>query len=329
MELRPVKSFEGSPQPADIFQPHMPGVNLLPDMDALFNMARRELLDAESTLGKSVEGQRAIAIVTPERRVIYEPCPSPASMPDEQLEPIKQLMPPEPPLNISAVSYTFTEAFMQDKTKLKCIPFLGFLLGFGYIGHSVVVFEGHPSAFESGVRGSDVLLVDSGMLPFIQDDWVEVALRVMRPGAKIFVHDRDTFSLLPVTRSSNAQGWQYSEPDGEASYANCLLTTLAKGSRRMVSVTSGHALPNLADLTTNPAELDWIRGLPFKYDQLDADKVIKVILHAAGWRWYHFFRNAGMLNAQLVDDSGELQPVLFSLTVTKDAEGRKQLHIER
>lgn len=329
MELRPVRSFEGSPQPSDIFQPHMPGVNLLADMDALFNTARSELLEAESILENSVKGQHAIAIVTPERRVIYEPCPWPGSLQAEQVGPIKKLMPPAPPLNISAVSYTSVEAFMQDTTKLKCIPFFGFLLGFGYIGHSVVVFEGHPSAFESGVRNSDVLLVDSGMLPFIQNDWVEVALRVMRPGAKILVHDRETLTLLPVARSNNAQGWQYSEADGEASYANCLLMTFAKGSRPSVSVTSGHALPNLAELTTDDAALDWIHGLPFKYDRLDADKVIKIILHAAGWRWYHFFKTTGMLAAQLADDNRKLEPVLFKLTVTKDAEGKRQLLIER
>ena len=329
MELRPIKSLEGSPQPSDIFQPHMPGVNLLSDMTALFNMARSELLDAESHIEKSVKGRRAIAIVTPERLIMYEPCPLPGSLPPEHIEPIKELMPSEPSLNMSVVSYTFIEAFLQDKTKTKCIPFLGILLSYGYLGHSVVVFEGHPSAFESGVRNSDVLLVDSGMLPFIQNDWVEVALRVMRPGARIFVHDRDTFTFLPVARSNNAQGWQYSEPDGEASYANCLLMTLAKGARSSVQVTSGHALPNLADLTTDLNELDWIYELPFKYDQLDADKVIEIILRAAGWRWYHFFKTTGTLTARLVDDSGKSNGVLFNLRVAKDAAGKRQLQIER
>ena len=329
MELKHVKSIEGSPQPSDIFQPHMPGVELLADMDALFGMARSQLLKDELPLEKSVKGQRAVAIVTPGRLIMYEPCSPPGSMSDAQVAPVKKLMPPDPPLNISVISYTLLEAFIEDKSKTKCIPFLGFLLGFGHIGHSVVVFEGHPSAFESGVRDSDVLLVDSGMLPFIQSDWVEAAHRVMRPGAKIFVHSRETFTLMPVARSGNAQGWQYSENDGEASYANCLLTTLARSKSPSAQVTSGRALPNLAELTTDPQELDWIDGLPFNYSELDADEVIKIILHAAGWRWHHFFKTKGTLHARLATDSNEMKPVFFTLTLTKDAEGRRQLQIGR
>ena len=328
MELKHVKSIEGSPRPSDIFQPHMPGVELLSDMDALFGMSRSQLLSDELPIDKKVKGQRAIAIVTPGRMIMYQPCPPPGSMPDLQVAPIKKLIPSEPPLNITAINYTLVEAMMEDKTKTKCIPFLGFLVGFGYVGHSVVVFEGHPSAFESGVRGSDILLVDSGMLPFIPSDWVEIAHRVMRPAAKIFVHNRETFTLMPVARSINPQGWQYSEHDGEASYLNCLLTTLAKGTSRSAVVASGHALPNLADLTTDAQELDWIAGLPFKYDELDADEVIEIMLRFAGWRWYHFFKTRRVFHARLATRPNELKPVSFTLTLTKDAEGRRQLQIE-
>lgn len=329
MELEHVKSIEGSPRPSDIFEPHMPGIDLLSDMDALFSMARSQRAEDGSSIEKGGNGQRSVAIVTPGRILMYEPCPPPGSMSDLQVAPMKKLMPPEPPLNISAISYTFLEAFLEDETKTKCIPFLGFLVGFAYIGHSVIVFEGHPSAFESGARNSDVLIVDSGMLPFIQSDWVEAAHKVMSPGAKIFVHNRETFTLMRVARSSNAQGWQYSEDDGEASYANCLLTTLAKGTSLSAQVASGQALPNLADLTTDPKELDWIAGLPFKYDELDADKVIKIILHAAGWRWYHIFKTKGVLRARLATEHEELKPVSFTLTLTKNTEGRRQLRIER
>ena len=330
MELKHVKSIEASPPPVDVFQPHMPGVELLSDMDALFGLARSQLRSSEPPIEKSVKGQRAIAIVTPGRLIMYQPCPPPGSMSDAQVAPMKKLMPPAPPLNISVISYTVLEAFMEDETKTKCIPFLGNLMGFGYIGHNVVVFEGHPSAFESGVRNTDLLLVDSGMLPFIQADWMAVAHRVMVPGAKFFVHNRETFTLMPVARSSNAQGWQYSEYDGEVSYANCLLTTLARGKSRSAHVTSGHALPNLADLTTNLQELEWIAGLPFKYDELNADKVIKIIIRFAGWRWHHFFKTEALFHARLATgpNPNQLQPVSFFLKLTKDAKGKRQLQIE-
>ena len=327
MEQKVVKTVEGSSQPSDVFSPHMPGVDLLSDMDTLFDKARHSLLTGEYLSENDEKGQRAIAIVTPGRMTMLVPCPTPGSMSNKDVASMSQLMPPESPLNISVVSYTFLEALIQDKAK--CIPFLGYLVAWGYIGHCVVVFEGHSSAFESGVRDCDVLLVDSGMLPFLQADWVEVAHRVMRSGAKIFVHERETFTLMPVAKSGNAQGWQYSEHDGEASYANCLLTTLAKGTRTSVKLTSGHELPNLADLASDPQDLDWIAGLPFKYDKLNADEIIDIITHAAKWRRYHFFKTKGELQARLVTGPDEWKTVSFTLTLTKDAEGRRQLQIER
>jgi len=327
MEQKYVDSFEGSSQPSDVFSPYMPGVDLLSDMDALFDKARHSLLTGEYLSEKDERGQRAVVIVTPGRLTMFVPCPTPGSMSNKNAASMTRLMPPEPKLNISVVSYTFLEALMQDKGK--CIPFLGYLAAWGYIGHSVVVFEGHPSAFESGVRNCDVLLVDSGMLPFLQADWVEVAHRVMRPGAKIFVHKRETYTLMPVAEGGNAQGWQYSEHDGEGSYVNCLLMTLAKGTRPSVQVTSGSELPNLADLTTDPQELDWIAGLPFKYDKLNADEVIKIIIQAAGWRWYHFLKTTGVFHARLITGPDEWKLVPFTLTLTKDAEGRRLLRIER
>ena len=322
-----VRSFEGSPEPADVFEPHMPGVDLFTDMDARFRTARDTLAKGDIPGEAFRQGQRAVAIMTPGRLIMFQPCPAPGSMPASAVEQEQRMFPPEPPLNISVVSYTFVKALAEDPSR--CIPFLGFLLAWSYIGHSVVVFEGHPSAFEAGVRDSDVLLIDSGMMPFMQDDWFRVAQKAMRPGAKIFIHQRRTYTLMPVAASGNEKGWQISEFDGEASYANCLLTTLAKGTSPAAEVTSGRPLPNLAGLTNDPQALDWIGGLPFKYDRLDADKVIAVILNAAGWRWYHLFKKTGVFRAGLATDAKHLEAVSFNLTLTKDAEGRRQLRIER
>ena len=331
MEQEHVKTAEGSPRPSDIFEPHMPGVRLLPDMDALFRSAREQLREEAPVPETGVEGQRVVAIVTPEREVTFEMSPPRGSMPDSKVEPMRQLLPPEPPLDISVVSYTLTEALAQDKTRMQCIPFLGYLAGFGYIGHNVVVFEGHPTAFESGVRDSDLLIVDSGMLPFIQSDWGAVAFRVMRPDAQIFVHSRESFKMMPVARSRSEQGWQYSEYDGEASYLNSLLTTLAKApDGGPAHIISGRPLPDLAGFATDPDELDWIAGLPFKYDELDADEVIELLKRVAGWQWYHNFTKSKSFHPRLVtDDGNESRFVNFTLTLSKDVEGRKLYTVER
>lgn len=328
MERKYIESVEGSPRPADIFEPHMPGVDVLSNIDELFAAARAQIEGEGPPIETLAEGGRAVAIVTPGRIFIFAPCPPPGSMTKEQIAPCGEMMPPRPPRKIAVVSYTLLEAFTQDETKTKCIPFLGILLGFGYVGHNVLVFEGHPTAFESGVRDCDVLIVDSGMLPFIQDDWFKVARRAMRPDAKVFIHKRETYTFMPVAPSSSAQGWQYSEYDGEGSYANCLLMTLARGTKPSACITSGRPLPNIAELNTDPKELDWIEGLPFKYDRLDADKVIEIISSAATWRG--FFSKKGEINAKLVLGEGK-KPVLvyFSLRFTKDAEGGRQLLIEK
>lgn len=204
MDLKHVQSFPGSPKPPDLFQPHMPGVDLLSDMDALFAKARSELasgcpsLEDQEGSSQMEEGQRCIAIITPGRMIMFVPGLAPGSQPPERIDPIKRLLGADGPLNITVVTYTLLEALMKDKAR--CIPFLGYLFAFSYIGHSVVVFEGHPSAFESGVRDSDVLFVDSAMLPFVQEDWLDVAGRVMRPNARMFVHDRETYTLSQLIR---------------------------------------------------------------------------------------------------------------------------------
>lgn len=331
MERQYVESIEGSPRPADIFQPHMPGVDVLSNMDELFAEVRASLSNAEAVVENAAPGQRAVAIVTPGRMIMYQACPPPGSMPPEHTEPLTQgLAAAGRPLNISVVSYTLLEALLQDTTKIRCIPFLGILIGYAYAGHSVVVFEGHPSAFESGVRDSDALIVDSGMLPFLQGDWAAVASGVMRPGAKLYIHERQTFTLKPVSSSRRkAQGWQDSEPDGEASYANCLLVMLAKGRLPSARVTSGRPLPDLADFAADPDDLDWVEGLPFDYDRLDAEEVIRLILQAAGWRPYQLFKTKWVLNALLADGSEQGRRVSFTLRLTKDPAGARQLQIER
>lgn len=327
MERKYIESVEGSPRPADIFEPHMPGVDVLSNMDEVFAEARAQIEGEGPPIETLAAGGRAVAIVTPGRMLIFAPCPPPGSMTEKDTAPLREMMPPRPPLKIAVVSYTLLEAFTQDETKTKCIPFLGMLLGFGYIGHNVLVFEGHPTAFESGVRDCDVLMIDSGMLPFMQEDWFDVARKVMRPDAKIFVHERKNFTLLNVAPSGRPPGWRYAEPDGEVSYANSLLTTFARGKSPSVRVTSGLPLPDLAGLTESPDDLDWIASMPFKYDRLDADKVIEVISGVA--KWGGFFQRKGELHAKLALDGGRVVPVYFTLRIEKDKQGRRQLLIER
>src|SRR5438094_9147088 len=113
-------------------------------------------------------------------------------MPDASVQNVERMMPSAVKRNVAAIAFTELEALQKDAGR--AIPFLGFLLGFAYIGHTVWVFEGHPSALAAGCREADVLLVDSAMLPHLQTDWAAVAVKAMRH-AEIYLHDRATYSL--------------------------------------------------------------------------------------------------------------------------------------
>jgi hypothetical protein len=305
------------PETSNLFEPHMPGVDVPPDLQGVFAKARIEIASGD---------ERRIGIVTPGRMIMLQPAPPPGSIPKEFVAQVSQLLPSAKPLNITFVGHTQLEALMQDKAK--CIPQLGQLLGFAYLGHNVIVFEGHPSAFEYALRDCDVLMIDSGMLPFLQPDWFDVALRAARQGAKMIVQDRKTGRLQPVIKSKNAPGWRYGEPDGEASYANCLLTTLAKADAPgPVRIASGSPVPGLAQFAVDPAQLDWIAELPFRYAALDADKVIGILHRIVKWSSPDNGESKGVLKAQLATGGGQRQAVSFDLTLGKDAAGKQRLDI--
>lgn len=212
MDQEYVKSYRGSPPQEDIFQPHMPDVDLLSNMATFFAEARSQLILADPPLDGQEEGHHYICIITPERSSHYIPCSPPGSFSSEEVEPVIELLPPDRPLNICAIVYNSNEACMQGvadvdadiklimKNMDKCIPFFGYLLAFGYIGHSVLAFEGHWSAFESGVRACDVLLIDSAMLLFLQPDWEDIANKVMQPERRILIHNREDYTLSEVLK---------------------------------------------------------------------------------------------------------------------------------
>jgi hypothetical protein len=231
-----IQSIEGDATPSDVFQPHLMGVELFEDMDEVFLEARQLAAGRHPDTGDPEldHAKRGVATVTPGRLIMLDPCPERDSVPEDELLPMLAVLPSKSPLNISVVSYTNIEALTTDMTK--AIPFRGYLLAWATAGHNVIVFEGHPSAFESGVRDADVLLMDSGMLPFVQFNWVEAAQRVMRPEGKIFLHDRKTFTLSLFTKP---EGQSSSESDVETNYSALLLRSLMRAAQSSVEITAG------------------------------------------------------------------------------------------
>ena len=303
----------------------MPVVDPVPDIPGLFAKARGEIASGGPDKGLEA-GQRCIGVVTPGRMIAFVPAPKPGSMSPLQVAQAKSLVASDKPLKITAVAFTEITAFQQDKAK--SIPLLGQLLAMAYVGHSVVVFEGHESVLERALHETDVLVVDSGMLPFLQPDWLDAAERVMGPKPRVLGHDRESHQLRPIARSSKPPGWRFTEPDGELSYVNCLLTTLAKSPRRTVKIDAGQALPDLTRLAADADAVEWASALPFRYDVLSADKVMGVIHRLAKWGAAKDSRASGRLETKLAA-GGSLRKVGFQLLLLKDADGKYHLEIEK
>ena len=105
-----------------------------------------------------------------------------------------------------------------------------------------------------------------------------------------------------------APGWRDCEPEGERSYANCLLTTLATGSVPSVVLSSDGPAPNLAELTQDPEELDWIAGLPFRYNLLQAVLVITNLVGFSGGAM-NWARQEWTFSPVLASAKGNRKPV--------------------
>lgn len=171
--------------------PRMPEVELVPDIEDVFDRVRRAAR-GELTTPQADPKVRHVVIRTPGRLLMFKACPPAGSMKRALVDTVEGMIPSNNLRQIAVISYTEVSALRANLSG--SIPFFGFLLGFAAIGHTVWVFEGHPSALGAGCRNADVLFVDSGMLPFLQPDWKEAAREVMRR-KDIVVHDRAGYRL--------------------------------------------------------------------------------------------------------------------------------------
>ena len=94
------------------------------------------------------------------------------------------------------------------------------------------------------------------------------------------------------------------EPDGESSYVNCLLTTLANCAVVTVKLLPGRGVPPLDQFAATEEERAWTAGLPFRYDSLDADKVSYMLRYLAGYRFWHLRSRMYELTATLATSDG-------------------------
>ncbi len=147
----------------------MPEINRQANLEVLFKQARQAAASHQP---------RQVVVVTPERTLANRICPPPGTATLGMTNPVKKIVPFEPPLNITVIGYTETSVF--SKNPAACIPFFGYVMGMGYLGHNVVIFEGHEAALPYALKEADMLLVDDGMSFFLPANWTQLAQQSMR-----------------------------------------------------------------------------------------------------------------------------------------------------
>lgn len=103
------------------------------------------------------------------------------------------------------------------------------------------------------------------------------------------------------------------KPDIEASYVNVLLTTLATGPVASVALMPGVGAPPLTPFATSADDQQWIDSHHFNYEQLDATKIVALILTLAGWRFYHLLKTDYTLKTVLALPGGAERHVTFAV----------------
>ncbi len=312
---------------ADPFAPRMPDVNVNADVAELFARVR-EMLPRDRSSQKLKAGDPWLGIVCPDRSHFLLTLSVDAELPPQLVKANKACIPHTRPLNITAVGFTG----LRPSSEICRMPFVASILPLAYIGHNIIVFEGHPSGFEAALRDADVLAVDSAMLPFLQHDWFEVARGAFRERGRIRMFDRKTLSLPPVVPSRNPSGWAYAtEADGEVSYVNGLLTTLARRESIPVQLSCDARLPGLPELATSPDEIEWTTALPFDYSALNSAEVIRIICSAPGVQWSPSQENqsSGFVRMKLAEGGKNARDVSFRLAVTEDPLRGRSMVVER
>jgi hypothetical protein len=202
--------LQAQAEPPERFAPFMPDVNLRRNTEEVF-------AQAHIAFSKIPDG-RGIVVVGVDRAVTVLPALARSPEMDTRLPKVPGI-PSEPLRKIAVIANTAIISTTPGKSPDlreagKAIPFLGLLMALGYVGHHIWIFEGHPSALAAGLSHAEILLLDSGMLPFLQGDWMSVAQRVMDTPRRVLIHSREKYELLAAIATPTAQGWTYSELDG-------------------------------------------------------------------------------------------------------------------
>jgi hypothetical protein len=161
-----------------ILPARMPQVSPKRDIAAGFAEARR--------VSAGAAGRRWVVLIAPDGSLVRVPVPTAAEADPGLLRSSVETLSPEGEpttgLTITAICCT---AGIQARARsffqiLELVPNLSYLVGIAALGNTVVGFEGQPGDMAVACADADVLIVDDGMVPFLQPDWAAVALEKLR-----------------------------------------------------------------------------------------------------------------------------------------------------
>jgi len=171
----------------------MPEVAPRPDSEAVFAQLRQTA---------SRTKPRGVAVLTPERHVAIVPTLPETPAVRTMAANLDKLIPAATNRNIAGIGYTVASSLTRANDPNQSAPFFTFLVGLCQIGHTVWVFEGHPSALEAGCRDADVLIVDSGVRHLLAPGWPDTVAAAMR-NVNILVFERTTAKIGVLRQVGN------------------------------------------------------------------------------------------------------------------------------
>ena len=176
----------------------MPEVSPRRDIAACFAEARR--------ISAGWSGSRWVVIVAPDGTLVRVPAPPPEAADQSLLHDVRAaLAPEEEPATGQVITAINSTGGVQTRARsffqiLELMPNLSYLVGAASLGNTVVSFEGRPGDLAAGCADCDVLILDDGMIPFLQPDWAAVALDLLRqPRIILFGRNGELRRLTGVT----------------------------------------------------------------------------------------------------------------------------------
>lgn len=170
-----------------------------------------EAFDQAKALASELHS-RQVALLRPDLSLLALACPDAASLSPSVLQMAEDILPSTVKRKIAVVADTsFAPAGSRAELGSPAwtsvgndLPFFGILTGLGCIGHTVWIFDVTVD-MAIACRDADVLIIDGGVAERVPESSMDAARGVMRTG-NIFVHDRQSFQLRPLSPPGLAAG---------------------------------------------------------------------------------------------------------------------------